>query len=64
MLNNSEIRNRAKTKSVKLWQVADCLGITDSSFSRKLRHELPEPEKSRILSIIDEISGKQTETAQ
>ncbi|MHB1155076.1 MAG: hypothetical protein ACYCWE_22215 [Eubacteriales bacterium] len=35
------------------WQIADRLGITDSSFSRKLRKELPPEEKQRIREIID-----------
>lgn len=59
---NSEIRMRLAATGVKQYQVADCLGIADTSFSRKLRKELPEEEKNRILSIIDKLS-KQKETA-
>lgn len=61
-MSNNDIRNNAKMNSVKLWQIAAELGITDSTFSRKLRKELPEEEKNRILSIIDKLS-KQKETA-
>ena len=61
-MTNTEIRDQAKALNVKLWQIADCLGVTDSTFSRKLRKELPEPEKSRILEIIENLS-KQKETA-
>lgn len=61
-MTNTEIRERAKALNVKLWQIAYCLGVTDSTFSRKLRKELPETEKSRILEIIDNLS-KQKETA-
>lgn len=53
---NNEIRARAKEKGVFLWEVAEKIGIVDTSFSRKLRHELPASEKNRILKIIDEIS--------
>lgn len=60
-MTNIEIKDQAKALNVKLWQIADCLGITDSTFSRKLRKELPETEKSRILEIIDNLS-KQKET--
>lgn len=63
MANNFEIRSKAKAHSVKLWEIANELGITDSTFSRKLRKELPEEEKSRILSIIDKLSAEAKETA-
>lgn len=39
-MKNSEVREHAKEKSVKLWQIADALGINDGNLSRKLRHEL------------------------
>ena len=41
---------------MKLWQIADALGIADCSFSRKLRKELPQEEKEKIFSIIRELS--------
>ena len=37
---NEDIKAYAKIHKVKLWQVADALGITDTQFSRKLRYEL------------------------
>lgn len=55
-MKNTEIRKCAFKAGVRLWQVADRLGITDGNFSRKLRHELPDAEKEKILSIIKEIS--------
>lgn len=53
---NSEIRIELAATGVKQYQVADCLGIAYTSFSRILREELPETEKSRILEIIDKLS--------
>lgn len=53
---NEEIRLTAAGQGVKLWQIADKLGICDSNFSRKLRKELPTEEKSKILAIIREIA--------
>ena len=49
---NQEIREAAKENGVKLWQVADRLGMNDSNFSRKLRKELPDSDRKRILDII------------
>lgn len=56
MQKNLDIREAAQNNAVMLWEIADKLGITDSHFSRKLRHELPQAEKDRIFSIIEEIA--------
>lgn len=64
MKANVDIRNTAKEKGVKLWEIAEKLEINDGNLSRKLRRELPTAEKARIMSIIDELSAaKQKETA-
>ena len=55
-VNNQEIRQTAKKSGVKLWQIADQLGINDGNFSRKLRHELTETERVNILNIIAELA--------
>lgn len=53
---NKDIRELATVNNVKLWQIAAGLGITDNSFSRKLRFELPDEEKSKIREIIHELA--------
>lgn len=55
-MNNQDIRRTAAGAGVKLWQIAEALGIADCSLSRKLRRELPKEEKDRIFSIIRELS--------
>lgn len=55
---NQEIREAAKTKGVLLWEIAEALGIQDSAFSRKLRHELSEEERTKILTLIDDIAER------
>ena len=55
---NHDIKKAASAAKVKLWQIADELGITDSTFSRKLRHELPTEEKEKIFAIIERLSGR------
>lgn len=57
-MENTEIRNRAKEAGVKLWEIAYRYGVNDGNFSRKLRRELPEEERKRILRIIDEIAAE------
>ena len=52
---NTDIREKAKASGLKLWQIADKLGINDGNFSRKLRKELSESEKARVFEIIAEL---------
>lgn len=53
---NKDIRKYAEQHNVRLWQIANKLGINDGNFSRKLRVELPEDKKVEIYKIIDELS--------
>lgn len=53
---NKEIREAAKKAGIHLWQVAEACGINDGNFSRKLRRELPQEEKEKILEIIDRLA--------
>lgn len=45
-MNNKELKQIITTNGLYLWQVAEALGITDSTFSRKLRKELTDDEKT------------------
>ena len=55
-MKNQEIRKTAKAAGVKMWEIADALGIADTTFCRKLRKELPANEKEQVLSIIAELA--------
>ena len=55
-MKNQEIREKAKKCGVKLWQIADKLGISEPTMTRKLRHELADGEKQKILNIIHELA--------
>ena len=57
---NEFIKNYAKACKVKLWQVAEALGMHDSNFSKMLRHQLTPEEEHRIFEIIDHISVSDT----
>lgn len=57
-MTNQEIKQAAKQAGVPLWKLADTVyGIADSCFSRKLRHELPEEEKKKLLEAIECLKG-------
>lgn len=53
---NKDIRRTAAGAGIRLWQIADALGIADCSLSRKLRKELSQEEKEKIFSIIRKLS--------
>ena len=62
MLANSDIRSTAKTKGVRLWEIAEFLKVSDPTMTRMLRRELPNKEKQRFLSIIEEVASKRGQT--
>ena len=53
MENNIEIRNAIFSNNIKKWEIANKLGVTDSTFSRMLRNEISNEKKNEILSIIN-----------
>lgn len=57
-MHNQDIRNEIFRNGLKLWQIAEALGITDATFSRKLRKELPEETKMQIRGIIANLTEK------
>lgn len=58
---NEAIREKAKESGVRLWEVAECIGIADSTFCRQMRRELPEARQQLILHAIDELARRKGE---
>lgn len=56
MKANSDIREYAEGKGVRLYQVGRELGKNDGNFSRFLRYELSQEKKDQIFKIIDELA--------
>ena len=57
-MKNLDIRLIAAGRGIKLWQIADSLGISDCTFSRKLRKEITESEKQEIFAIIERLTRR------
>lgn len=53
---NIEVRAAWMRAGIKQWKVAEAMGISETHFSRKLRKELPQEEKEKILQIIDQLA--------
>jgi len=56
-MNNRELREYAAGKKVKLWQVAEKFGVSDVTFSKKLRHELSKEDAEKFKVYVDEIAS-------
>ena len=52
---NQKIRRAAAASGVRLWQIADALGFSNSYFSCLLRKEFPADKQAEILRIIAEL---------
>ena len=57
---NTDIREAMRTKKVPVYAVADVMGVHENTLFRRLRYELPEPEKQKVFGIIDELSRRNT----
>lgn len=55
-MTNLEIRVAIKKARLFAYEVAEALGITETYFSRKLRKELPDEEKQKILAVIAQLA--------
>ena len=51
--NNKEIREAILKNGLNYYEVAKRLNISDGTLYRKLRYELPQEEKQKILEVIN-----------
>lgn len=52
---NKDVRNYAKSKNVYLYQIAESLNVSESTFIKKLRKELDDETKESLFKVINEI---------
>ena len=55
-MNNQDIREALVKSGVKHWELAERYGVSASWLSVRLRKELPEDEKLKMFSYIQEIA--------
>ncbi len=56
-MNNMKIRIKLLEHNKRLWWLAQILGTSEATLSRRLRNELPEEEQIRIADLIDKKAG-------
>lgn len=57
MRTNDDIRETAKERGIRLYEIADSLGISEATFNRWMRKPLRDDIRTRVLAIIEEISN-------
>lgn len=57
-MTGAEVREMIIHAGLRLWQVADKLGMSDGNFSRRLRFDFNESEVEQVKKIIDELKTK------
>ena len=58
MLANNDIREYAKERGVKLYEVTAVMNKSQAYLTRKLYFEIQKDEKERIFNIIDQIAAE------
>lgn len=62
-MSNEALRQEAAKKGIKLWQIANEIGIADTTFSKWMRKELSADRKKIVHEAIRTIAARQ-EAAQ
>lgn len=58
MLKNADVRDHAKKRGVKLWELAIKMNVSEPTITRKLRVELSDADKTVIIGHIDAIAAE------
>ncbi|MBQ6592532.1 MAG: hypothetical protein IJH98_06545 [Solobacterium sp.] len=58
--NNMPVRDCARIANVPMYKVADLMGISESTLTKKMRYEWPPEEQRRVIQLIEQYaSGKE-----
>lgn len=58
-MKNIEVRQKLLATGIKNYELAEMLGISEWTLSRRLRKELPQEEQNRIIEMIkSRVSGR------
>lgn len=57
-LPNQAIRTHAKENGVRIYEIADVLGVSQATITRALRYECSEKDRPRYISAIDTVATR------
>jgi len=55
-MSNKDVQINILSSGLMKWQIAEAIGIADTTFSKWLRKELSEDKKTLILAAIEKLS--------
>ena len=58
-MTGSEVRTLIKNSGVHQWQIADEIGLAESTFSRRMRYTFTDEEVSRIKEAIEKVQKQE-----
>ena len=58
MYANQDLRLYARSKGVRLYEVAEALGISEPTMTRWLRKELDDSKRAEMIAVIDRVADK------
>ena len=61
---NADLREKMKAAGVTFWQIADVLGVSEMTASRRFRKELSAQDKEKYSKIIDNLAAQKKEVKQ
>lgn len=56
---NLDVRECAKKAGVYLWEIAAAIGVSEPTFNRRMRVEMPETEKEHVKKVISRLEAEQ-----
>lgn len=56
---NLDVRECAKKAGIYLWQIAAAIGVSEPTFNRRMRVEMPELEKEQVKHVISRLETEQ-----
>lgn len=56
---NLDVRECAKKAGVYLWQIAAAIGVSEPTFNRRMRVEMPDYEKEQVKKVISRLEIEQ-----
>lgn len=60
---NEEIKGIARKYGIRLWQISDELHVSEATMTRKLRHELSDADRNKIIDTINRLKDEKKQEA-
>ena len=60
LLPNQAIRTHAKQCGVRIYELADVLGVSQATITRRLRYEMGERDTEDYISAIDNVAARRS----